>query len=77
MGKGNSSTVLPATQEEMEKHELSQGRERPDFKIVQCDKEGSLLFQFDKIARDVSDKVSRRILEYPVPTNENLHTVYS
>ena len=58
VGSGNSSLVLPATADEMAAHENDQGDKV--FKILRCGSKNSNLVNFEKIAKDVKNKVSKK-----------------
>ena len=41
----------------MEKHELSQRKNKPNFKIYECGERGSQFVQFEQIARNITNRV--------------------
>ncbi len=57
VGEGDSSVVLPATEEEIAAHK--ENKNDATFKIMECGSIDSELKRFDQIKKDVSDKVKQ------------------
>ena len=57
VGSGNSSAVLPMTEEEMMEHEKTQDEKKPEFKIMECGTRNSELISIDKMIKNVTDQI--------------------